>query len=238
MWADAYPARDAPHVERLRAAGAIPLGHTNLGGPVALRQRAVGATVNPWDRSRTPGGFQRRRRGSAGHRHDPVGGRGDGLGSLRWPAQCCGISVLKPTLGRIPAAATIEPDAPIGAQLMVVEGPIARRVADLRAALAVKAGAQLARPLERAPHYCGAPARQARPGGPCGRPGRPGHRPTGTGWRPEGGPGAGRAGYAVDEIEPRSIVAAAGAGLAMLNNLESVAALENSLGIITPIDPR
>jgi Asp-tRNA(Asn)/Glu-tRNA(Gln) amidotransferase A subunit family amidase len=39
----------------------------------------------------------------------PLGLGNDGLGSLRWPAQCCGISVLKPTLGRIPAATTIEP---------------------------------------------------------------------------------------------------------------------------------
>ncbi len=58
MRAEAYPARDAPHVERLRAAGAIPLGHTNL-ADIGVRWHCVselcGATSNPWDRSRTPG---------------------------------------------------------------------------------------------------------------------------------------------------------------------------------------
>ena len=56
--ADAYPTQDAPVVERLRAAGAIPIGRTNIpkygvgwDSDNALR----GATVNPWDRSRTPG---------------------------------------------------------------------------------------------------------------------------------------------------------------------------------------
>jgi amidase len=45
----------------------------------------------------------------------PLGLGNDGFGSLRHPAQCCGISVLKPTLGRIPDATTTGPaDAPIG----------------------------------------------------------------------------------------------------------------------------
>jgi amidase len=71
----------------------------------------------------------------------PLGLGNDGLGSLRLPAQCCGISVLRPTLGRIPRATTVgQPDVPISAQLMEVEGPLARRVADLRAALEVLAG--------------------------------------------------------------------------------------------------
>jgi amidase len=47
----------------------------------------------------------------------------------------------KPTLGRIPHASNVEPvDAPIGVQLTAVEGPMARRVADLRAAFGVLAG--------------------------------------------------------------------------------------------------
>ncbi len=92
----------------------------------------------------------------------PLGLGNDGLGSLRWPAQCCGISVLKPTLGRIPAAATIEPmDAPIGAQLTAVEGPMARRVADLRAAFEVMAG-----PTWRDPWTVPAPLRGPEPARP------------------------------------------------------------------------
>jgi amidase len=57
-FAGAYPARDAPHVERLKPAGAIPLGRTNLAS-FAVRWHCEselwGHTVNPWDRSRTPG---------------------------------------------------------------------------------------------------------------------------------------------------------------------------------------
>ena len=56
--AGAYPSRDAPVVERLKAAGAIPVGRTNLptyGVGWVCESELYGATVNPWDRSRTPG---------------------------------------------------------------------------------------------------------------------------------------------------------------------------------------
>ena len=59
-------------------------------------------------------------------------------GSLRWPAACCGVSTVKPTLGRVPAfnpSATAE--RPPMAQLMSVQGPICREVADVRLALEV-----------------------------------------------------------------------------------------------------
>jgi len=63
----------------------------------------------------------------------PLGIGNDGLGSLRHPAQCCGVAALKPTLGRVPHATSVEPDyAPIGMQLTTVVGPLARRVADLQ----------------------------------------------------------------------------------------------------------
>lgn len=53
---------------------------------------------------------------------------------MRWPTQCCGIASLKPTLGRIPHAATAGLiDMPIAGQLLDVEGPLAGQVADLRA---------------------------------------------------------------------------------------------------------
>jgi amidase len=56
--ADAYPSRDAPAVERLKAAGAIPIGRTNLasfGVRWHCESELWGATVNPWDRTRTAG---------------------------------------------------------------------------------------------------------------------------------------------------------------------------------------
>jgi amidase len=63
------------------------------------------------------------------------------LDRFRWPAQCWGVTALKPTLGRVPHATAIEPfDTPIAIQLTAVQGPMARRIPDLRAALDVIAG--------------------------------------------------------------------------------------------------
>lgn len=211
--AGAYPSRDAPHVERLRAAGAIPIGHTNC-PDFGIRWHADselwGATVNPWDRYLTPGGSSGGEAAALATGMTPLGVGGDLGGSLRWPAQCCGISSLKPTLGRIPRATTIEPvDAPISVQLMLVEGPLARRVADLRAAYEVMAG-----PSWRDPWTVPAPLR----GPEAARPVRVAivTDPAGQGTAQqvqEGVQKAARAlhdaGYAVEEAEPPSIDTAA-----------------------------
>jgi amidase len=90
--AGAYPSLDAPSVERLKAAGAIPIGRTNLPN-LAVRWHCVselwGATVNPWDRSRTPGASSGGEAAALATGMSPLGLGNDGLGSLRWPAQCC-----------------------------------------------------------------------------------------------------------------------------------------------------
>jgi amidase len=143
-FASAYPILDAPTVERMRVAGAIPIARTNC-PDFTVRwhtdSELWGATVNPWDSSRTPGASSGGEAASLGTGMTPLGLGNDGLGSLRWPAQCSGISALKPSLGRIPHASSVEPvDAPISNQLTTVEGPMARRVADLRAAFDVLAG--------------------------------------------------------------------------------------------------
>jgi amidase len=217
----AYPSRDAPVVERLKAAGAIPLGRTNL-ATLAVRWHCEselwGATVNPWDRSRTPGASSGGEAAALATGMSPLGLGNDGLGSLRWPAQCCGISALKPTLGRIPDATTAGPmDAPIGFQLMAVQGAMARRVADLRAAFEVLAG-----PTWRDPWSVPAPLRGPAPA----RPIRvalvvdPGGEGTAKQVQ-EGVRKAARtlegAGYAVEEVEPPSIDVAARTALDMLN---------------------
>jgi amidase len=181
----AYSSRDAPVVERLKAAGAIPTGRTNCPNFILrwhCESELWGATVNPWDRSRTPGASSGGEAVALATGMSPLGLGNDGLGSLRWPAQCCGISVLKPTLGRIPHATTIEPfvDWAIGYQLTGVEGPRARRVADL------------ARPVVGAGTTARPRTRQARPRGPRGPPSRPRHRQTGAGRCSEGGQGSGR----------------------------------------------
>jgi Amidase len=158
----AFPTLDAPVVERLKAAGAIPIGRTNL-PTFALRwhtdSELYGPTINPWDRSRTAGASSAGEAAALATGMSPLGLGNDGLGSLRHPAQCCGISALKPTLGRIPDATTTAPaDWPIGAQLVDVQGPLARRVADLCAALEVLAG-----PTWRDPWSVPAPLRGPEP---------------------------------------------------------------------------
>lgn len=155
--ADAYPRLDAPVVARLKAAGAIPLGRTNM-PTFAVRWHCEselwGATINPWDRTRTPGASSAGVAVALATGMTPVGLGNDGLGSLRHPAQCCGVCALKPTLGRIPDATTVGmEDAPISVQLTAVQGPLARRVADLRAAFEVLAGATRGRCW----HPCEAP---------------------------------------------------------------------------------
>ena len=142
--AAAYPAEDAPAVARMRAAGAIPIGRTNC-PTLAVRwhtdSELWGPTINPWDSAVTPGASSGGEAAALATGMSPIGLGNDGLGSLRWPAQCCGVSTLKPTLGRIPHATCIEPVVvPIGIQLTSVDGPMARRIADLRAAVEIMAG--------------------------------------------------------------------------------------------------
>ncbi|MBP1705809.1 MAG: indole acetimide hydrolase, partial [Chloroflexi bacterium] len=81
--AGSYPSADAPAVERLRAAGAIPIGRTNL-PTFAVRwhtdSELYGATVNPWDRSRTPGASSGGEAVALATGMSPLGLGNDGLG--------------------------------------------------------------------------------------------------------------------------------------------------------------
>jgi amidase len=211
--AAAYPAMDAPAVERMRGAGAIPIGHTNLPDFAIgwhTDSELWGATVNPWDRSRTPGASSGGEAAALATGMTPLGLGNDTLGSLRWPAQCCGVTTLKPTLGRIPQAATIEPaDMPISNQLLGVTGPLARRVADLRAALAATAG-----PTWRDPWTVPAPLRGPDPARPIRvavvtDPARQGTASQVRDGVRAAAEAVADAGYAIDEAEPPSVALAA-----------------------------
>ncbi|MCP5198755.1 MAG: indole acetimide hydrolase [Gammaproteobacteria bacterium] len=141
--AAALPAVDAPVVERLKAAGAIPLARTNLpemGLRIATDNALRGRTNNPWDLTRTCGGSSGGEGAALACGMSPLGLGNDIGGSLRNPAYCCGITALKPTTGRIPLAWSLAPNMGIAFRLMAVEGPMARSVADLRLALALMAG--------------------------------------------------------------------------------------------------
>ncbi len=142
--AEAIATVDAPTVERMRAAGAIPIARTNmpdLGLRVHTRSALHGLTRNPWHPGVTAGGSSGGEASALASGMSPLGLGNDIGGSLRNPAHCCGIASIKPTLGVIPVATEIPPeDLLLAAQQMLVEGPMARRVADLRTAFGVLAG--------------------------------------------------------------------------------------------------
>ncbi|GAA1940108.1 amidase [Kitasatospora viridis] len=137
---------DAPPVARLRAAGAIPIGHSNMPTLILAgmhtRSELFGDTLNPWDRARTPGGTSGGDAVAVATGMAALGLGNDSGGSVRVPAQFCGVAGLKPTTGRFPADHRIlGPDDPGPAsQLLVTDGPFARTVGDLRLAYEVLAG--------------------------------------------------------------------------------------------------
>src|SRR5215813_3644155 len=149
--AQAITPADAPVVERMRAAGAIPIGRTNL-PDMALRIHTTsslhGLTRNPWHPGRTAGGSSGGEASALASGMSPIGLGNDLGGSLRNPAHCCGVASIKPSTGSVPTATVIPPeDWNISFQLMAVEGVLARRVADVRAAFTVIAGAHPRDPL-------------------------------------------------------------------------------------------
>jgi amidase len=144
MLADAIAPVDSPTVERMRAAGAIPFARTNLpdfGLRVHTDSSLHGLTRNPWNPNVTAGGSSGGEASAIAAGMSPIGLGNDIGGSLRNPAHCCGIASIKPTTGVVPMASANPPeDKLLSSQLMLVEGPMARQVADVRAALEILAG--------------------------------------------------------------------------------------------------
>ncbi|MBT2233969.1 amidase [Nonomuraea sp. NEAU-A123] len=160
---DALAPRDAPHIAQLRAAGAIPIGRTNMpefGMRWHTDNALRGATRNPWSAGHTPGGSSGGDAAAVATGLTPLGIGNDGAGSLRWPAQCCGVAALKPSLGRVAHGGQA---SPFGFQLLAVHGPIARRVADLRLAFDHMCGH-----TPGDPWYAPVPLRGPAPGAPTG----------------------------------------------------------------------
>jgi amidase len=142
--ADAVSPVDAPSVERMRAAGAIPFARTNmpdLGFRVHTHSSLHGLTRNPHHPGRTAGGSSGGEGSAIAAGMSPLGLGNDIGGSLRNPAHCCGVASIKPSTGVVPMATLIPPeDLTLSAQQMLAEGPLARHVSDLRAALLAIAG--------------------------------------------------------------------------------------------------
>ncbi|MEM8705946.1 MAG: amidase [Actinomycetota bacterium] len=142
--AEAIAAVDAPVVERMKGAGAVPIGRTNLpdlGLRIHTDNELRGLTRNPWHPDHTAGGSSGGEAAALATGMSPIGLGNDLGGSLRNPASCCSIASIKPTTGRVPSAFTIPaPDDTIVGQTFAVQGPMARTIADVRLGLEVLSG--------------------------------------------------------------------------------------------------
>lgn len=132
---------DGPMIARLRAAGAIILGKTNVPQMVMFNETdnpVYGRTNNPWNLERAPGGSSGGCAAVIAAKGAPLSLGSDIGGSVRFPASACGINSLKPTSGRL----TMLGHAPIFAGMEAIlaqPGPLARSVADLSLAFNVLA---------------------------------------------------------------------------------------------------
>ncbi|SET59840.1 amidase [Nonomuraea wenchangensis] len=131
---DTPAAGDHETVARLRAAGALVIGLTNLPelGLVAVGDSAYGIVRNPWNHERTAGGSSSGGAAAVAAGMVPLALGNDGLGSLRIPGAACGVLAVKPGLGLVPAPAQ-DWDG------LTENGPIAATAADLALALSVLA---------------------------------------------------------------------------------------------------
>ena len=150
---DHVPDHDSELIRRYRAAGLIAVAKTatpELGITPYTEPELHGPTCNPWDLSRTPGGSSGGSAAAVAARVVPFATGGDGGGSIRIPASCCGVFGLKPTRGRTPNG----PDHGELWQGAAVQHALTRSVRDSAALLDIGAG-----PDPGAPNYPPPPSR-------------------------------------------------------------------------------
>ncbi len=138
IFRDFVPTVDALIVERLKAAGAVSLGKTNtpeFGAGSQTFNTVFGATRNPWDVSRTPGGSSGGAAAALASAMVPIADGSDLGGSLRNPASFCNVVGLRPSPGRVPNWPALNAWFALG-----VVGPMARTVSDVALMLSAIAG--------------------------------------------------------------------------------------------------
>ena len=164
---DYVPKEDASVVARLRRAGAIVLGKTNvplMTGDFQTTNTIYGTTNNPWNLDLSPGGSSGGAAAAVATGMSALEVGSDLAGSIRWPAHCCGIFGLKTTWNLVATYGHIPPLPEMRLERnpeLLVAGPLARSARDLALALDVLAGprdpSMPTRPL--------APARETSPKG-------------------------------------------------------------------------
>ncbi len=139
-------AADSIQVERLKTAGAIVVGKTNVpefGFTGFTKNRLHGVTRNPWNLERTPGGSSGGSAAAIAGGLVPLCTGSDAGGSIRIPASYCGCFGFKPSLGRIP----LGPSPFVSYSNLTVAGPLSRAVCDAAMYLDATAGAHPADPF-------------------------------------------------------------------------------------------
>jgi amidase len=137
LFGDFVPEHDAFLVRRLREAGFVIVGKTNMpefGILPVSEPRRHGPARNPWDTDRTPGGSSGGAAAAVAAGMVPLAHGSDGGGSIRIPAACCGLVGLKPARGRISRG----PEQ--GDDYLVQDGVLTRTVAETAELLDVLAG--------------------------------------------------------------------------------------------------
>lgn len=166
-FAENRPTEDVAVTALLKQAGAIPVGRGNL-PEFGLRWHTDnplhGPTRNPWNPDLTPGGSSGGDAAAVAVGMTPLGLGNDMGGSIRVPAQFCGIAGLRPSFGRVSSRLLTTPFGHSGLyeQIAAVSGPLARHVEDLRLALRVLQGED-----PEDPNWRGASAEDDRTGPPC-----------------------------------------------------------------------
>jgi amidase len=135
---------DSPVAANWRKAGAVFIGRTNAPA-YSLRwdtdNALRGRTYNPWAKGRTPGGSSGGAGAAVAAGIGPISHGNDYGGSIRFPAYCCGVAGIRPTQGRVPAFnPSAQAERPPTIAMFAVQGPLARRIKDVRLGLHAMSG--------------------------------------------------------------------------------------------------
>jgi amidase len=209
---DVIATADSTVVANWRKAGAVIIGRTNTPA-YSLRwdtdNALRGRTYSPWAKGRTPGGSSGGAGAAVSSGIGPIAHGNDYGGSVRYPAYCCGVAGLRPTMGRVPS---FNPSAvaerPFTFILFAVQGTLARRVRDVRLGHHAMSGRDARDPWWVPAHHHGRGAqRPIKVGLITGAPGLYTHPAVADAVR-KAGAALSNAGYVVEEVTPPSIEAA------------------------------